>query len=435
MSEQISQSENTGPDITMPANPALPDQTRGDKPGRNGFTHLSITQLTLAVLVIIFLWQWLDGHRAISDMQQQLAKKIAEMDGNSKANQVLLVQDQDQVRELSAKVATMESRYAESQNQRVALENLYNNLSANSDEAALAEVEQMLLIAAQQLQLSANARAALIAMQTADERLQRMNRPAFSGLRQAINNDMDKLRALHDVDITGINLQINNLITAVDRMPLAYQQRAASEPVAQAAPPKSEEHLMEPLANRLSEQITPAKSLVMAGHPDETAWKKLLREIWNEVKQLVRIENTDKAEIPLLPPNQEFFLRENLKLSLLSARLALLSRDEVSFRQGLKTAQLWTARYFDAKSSESKRMSDGLKKLVASDISIELPDIGDSLQAVRNYRLARENEPRTSFKARPNQPKAGLMKRPNKPKAGSVKVPKADSTGPAKAAK
>jgi len=406
MSEQISQPENTGPDITMPANPALPDQTRGDKHGRNGFTHISITQLTLAVLVIIFLWQWLDGHRAISDMQQQLAKKIAEMDGNSKANQVLLVQDQDQVRELSAKVATMESRYAESQNQRVALENLYNNLSANSDEAALAEVEQMLLIAAQQLQLSANARAALIAMQTADERLQRMNRPAFSGLRQAINNDMDKLRALHDVDITGINLQINNLITAVDRMPLAYQQRAASEPVAQAAPPK-----------------------------DETTWKKLLREIWNEVKQLVRIENTDKAEIPLLPPNQEFFLRENLKLSLLSARLALLSRDEVSFRQGLKTAQLWTARYFDAKSSESKRMSDGLKKLVASDISIELPDIGHSLQAVRNYRLARENEPRTSFKARPNQPKAGLMKRPNKPKAGSVKVPKADSTGPAKAAK
>ena len=390
----------------MPANPALPDQTRGNKPGRNGFTHISITQLTLAVLVIIFLWQWLDGHRAISDMQQQLAKKIAEMDGNSKANQVLLAQDQDQVRELSAKVATMESRYAESQNQRVALENLYNNLSVNSDEAALAEVEQMLLIAAQQLQLSANARAALIAMQTADERLQRMNRPAFSGLRQAINNDMDKLRALHNVDITGINLQINNLITAVDRMPLAYQQRAASEPVAQAAPPK-----------------------------DETTWKKLLREIWNEVKQLVRIENTDKAEIPLLPPNQEFFLRENLKLSLLSARLALLSRDEVSFRQGLKTAQLWTARYFDAKSSESKRMSDGLKKLAASDISIELPDIGDSLQAVRNYRLARENEPRTSFKARTNQPKAGLMKRPNKPKAGSVKVPKADSTGQTKAAK
>jgi uroporphyrin-3 C-methyltransferase len=426
MSEKISQPENTGPDANMPAKSATPDQTPPPrkKPARDataggtppdarpssghgaGFAHISLTQLTLAVLVIIFMWQWLDGHRAISDMQQQLAKKIAEMDGNSKAYQMLLSQDQDQVRDLSAKVATMESRYAESQNQRVALENLYNNLSANSDEAALAEVEQMLLIASQQLQLSANVRAALIAMQTADSRLQHLNRPAFSGLRQAINNDMDKLRALHEVDITGINLQINNLIALVDRMPLAYQQRlAANEVAAQTAPPK-----------------------------DEKTWQRLLRETWNELKQLVRIENTGKAEIPLLPPNQEFFLRENLKLSLLSARIALLSRDEVSFRQGLKTAQLWTARYFDSKSSESKRMSEGLKKLAASDISIELPDISDSLQAVRNYRLTHENGGRTSFEARPKVPKAAV-KRPGLPKAAMEKRQKAPkAASPAKAA-
>jgi uroporphyrin-3 C-methyltransferase len=328
--------------------------------------------------VIIFLWQWLDGHRAISDMQQQLAKKIAEMDGNSKANQVLLARDQDQVRELSAKVATIESRYAETQNQRAALEYLYNNLSASRDEAALAEVEQLLLSAAQQLQLTYNVRAALIAMQSADARLQRMNRPAFVLLRQEISRDMDKLRALHNVDITGINIKLNNLIAIVDQMPLVYQQRTENTVTGRTVPPN-----------------------------DETTWQKLLREIWQEMRQLVRIDNTGKAEIPLLPPNQEFFLRENLKLSLLSARLALLSRDEASFKQGLKTAQLWTARYFDAKSSQGMRMSDELKKLSASDISIELPDISASLQAVRNYRLTRENEPKASFEGRPNEPKAG----------------------------
>jgi uroporphyrin-III C-methyltransferase len=374
MSEQISPSENTEPDNARPETPALPDQPRPAHKTSvaDVIAHISITQLTLAVLVIIFLWQWLDGHRAISDMQQQLAKKIVEMDGSSKANQMLLTQSQDQVRELFAKVATLESRYAESQNQRAALETLYNDLSVNRDETALAEVEQMLLIAAQQLQLSANVKAALIAMQSADARLQRMDRTAFKGLRKAISQDMDKLHALPSVDITGINFQLNNLIAAVDWMPLAYQQRAANEVVAQTVPPK-----------------------------DETVWQKLLREIWQEVKQLVRIENTGKAEIPLLPPNQEFFLRENLKLRLLSARLALLSRDEDSFRQELKTAQLWTVRYFDGKSNEAMRMSDGLKKLAASDISIELPDISPSLQAVRNYRLTRENEPKASFERRP----------------------------------
>ena len=423
MSEQTPQPENAATGSASPSVPAQLGEAQGQTAGRDasaggksaqrsdpstGFGHISITQLIMAVLVIVFMWQWLDGHRAISDMQQQLAKKIAEMDGNSKATQVLLAQDQDQVRELSAKVATMESRYAESQNQRVALENLYNNLSANSDEAALAEVEQMLLIASQQLQLSANVRAALIAMQTADSRLQRMNRPAFSGLRQAINNDMDKLRALHEADISSINLQLNNLISAVDSMPLAYQQQLpANEMVAQPASPE-------------------------AG----TTWQKLLHDIWNELKQLVRIENTNKAEIPLLPPNQEFFLRENLKLNLLSARLVLLSRDEVSFRLGLKTAQRWIARYFDAKASVNKHVSEVLKKLVASDISIELPDISDSLRAVRNYRQMRESEP-VGFAGRSSPPKTNNTKRPKASGSGQAKrpkLPKADAEGSTKAA-
>ena len=111
----------------------------------------------------------------------------------------------------------------------------------------------------------------------------------------------------------------------------------------------------------------------------------------------MRIENTGKEEIPLLPPDQEFFLRENLKLRLLAARLALLSRDENSFRHELKTAQLWTARYFDGQSKQGARMSAELKRLAASSISIELPDISASLQAVRNYRLTRENAAERSF--------------------------------------
>jgi uroporphyrin-3 C-methyltransferase len=382
MNEQIPQQQGNEPSILVQSATTQPVRKN---PVVEVLTHLSLTQLTLAVLVIIFLWQWLDGYRAISDMRQQLAEKIAEMDGSSKANQMLLTQSQNQARELFAKVATLESRYAESQNQRAALETLYNDLSASRDETALAEVEQMLLIAAQQLQLSANVKAALIAMQSADARLQHMNRPAFNGLRRAISQDMDKLRALPSVDIAGINFQLNNLIAVADRMPLAYQQRAADEKllsghpnevVAQAAPPKSGEHLV--------------------AHPDENVWQRLLREIWQEVKQLVRIENTGKAEIPLLPPNQEFFLRENLKLRLLSARLALLSRDEDSFRLELKTAQLWTTRFFDDKSNGGLQMLDVLKKLVASDIGIELPDISPSLQAVRNYRLTRQNEPKAA---------------------------------------
>lgn len=364
MNDQTRQSENAEPDTPVRQSP--PRKT----PVADFISRISITQLTLAVLVVLFLWQWLDGRRIISDMQQQLAKKIAETEGISKADRLLLTQSQDQLSQLYAKMALLETHYAEVQNQRGALENLYNDLSVSRDETALAEVEQMLLNAAQQLQLSANVRAALIAMQGADARLQRMNRPAFKGLRKAIGQDMDRLRALPSVDIIGINHQLNKLISAVDELPLAYQQRATDSKLMSGQPGES------------GAQVFPPK--------DETAWQKLRREIWQELKQMVLIENTGKDEIPLLLPDQQFFLRENLKLRLLSARIALLSRDEEVFKQELKTTQQWASRYFDTKSPAGSAMLSGLKKLAASSISVELPDLATSLQAVRNYRLTRE---------------------------------------------
>ncbi len=378
MTEQPQPAEDTRRVESEESPPAIVTPAPRPNPVATAVSRMNLTQLTLAVLVVIFLWQWLDGHRAINDMQQQLAKKIAEMDGASKANQMLLGQSRDEVRELSTKMVTLEARNAEAQNQRAALEVLYNDLSVSRDETALAEVEQMLLIAGQQLQLSANVKAALIAMQSADARLQRMDRPAFTGLRKAINQDMEKLRALPNVDTAGINFQLDKLMTAIDELPLVYQQRAAHR---EASTPDAQK--------------------------DETAWQKLAREIWHEAKQLVRIENIDKTDAPLLPPNQEFFLRENLKLRLLSARLALLTRDEDSFRQELKTAQHWTARYFDIKSNQGTQMLAGLKKIAAASISIELPDISPSLQAVRNYRLTHEQEPKPGFEAQPNERDTG----------------------------
>ncbi len=362
-------SEQSRPGDINPTSPAETAHPR--KTGMSGaFSRVGMTQIALAVLAGIFLWQWLAGQRAIGEMERQLANKIAEMDGNSKANQILLAQSQEQVRELSAKLASLETRYAETHSQRAALESLYTELAESRDELALAETEQMLLIASQQLQLSGNAKVALIAMQNADALLQRMNRAAFNGLRKAIAQDMAKLQALPSVDISGVSNQLDNLMASVDSLPLAYRQRAAPQ-TAQPVAPK-----------------------------DETFWQKLLREIGQEIRGLVRIENTGMDEIPLLPPNQEFFLRENLKLRLMSARLALMSRDEEGFRRELKTAQLWTARYFDAKSAEGSRMTAGLNKLAASGIRIELPDITSSLQAVRTFRLAREREPRAAAESR-----------------------------------
>ena len=361
MNEQSTSAEQN----ILAAPEAAPPAAVHHNPVANLISRMSIAQMTLAVVLAVFLWQWFDAHRQIGNMQQELARRLTEMEGNNKANQVLVAQGQEATHELSTKVSLLEARYAEAQNQRAALEALYQELSRGRDESALAEVEQMLLIAGQQLQLSANVKAALIAMQQADEYLRRMDRASMNGLRKAVSRDMDKLRVLPNVDVPGINLRLDNLIAAVDTLPLAQDIRITQEAIA----------------------VAPAA-------PDASGWQKLLHEIWEDAKHLVRIENMQKRELPLLSPTQTFFLRENLKLRLLYARLALLARDETSFRHDLQAAQEWVARYFDAKSREGALAVTTLQKLRESNINIELPDVSARLEAVRNYRVSREKPAR-----------------------------------------
>lgn len=327
--------------------------------------RMSVWQMTLAVVIVVFAWQWFDMHRQVDDMQHELAKRLAEIDGSNKANQMLVTQGQESVRELSAKLALLEAHFAETQNQRVALESLYQELSISRDETALAEVEQMLLIAGQQLQISANVKAALIAMQQADDYLKRMDRASLNGLRKTIASDMDKLRVLPEMNLSDMNVRLDNLIALVDTLPLAHEF---------SFPPQGSK---------------PVASVVQ-----ENTWQKLLREIWDDAKQLVRIENTQKPELPLLSPTQVFFLRENLKLRLLSARLGILSHDETGFKRDLQSAQVWVGRYFDVRSNAGVQVVSALQKLHASSVNLEMPDISASLGAVRAYRASYEKSAR-----------------------------------------
>lgn len=348
----------TPPDAAISAGVA--HAPHGNRTG-NLLARVTLTQLTLAVLVVIFVWQWLDAHSQLNQTQQEVAKRLSEVEAANKANQMLVAQNQELVRELGGKLSLLESKYAETQNQRTALESLYREMSSSREQTALAEVEQMLLIAGQQLQLSANVKAALIAMQQAESRLQR---PAFATLKKRIGQDIEKLRALPNVDVPAINSRLDSVIGAVDSLPLT--------------------------------QDTHIQPLKPVSETDRATgmWERFWNEVWHETRSLVRIENTERQEMPLLSPTQTFFLRENLKLRLLSARMALLTRDQVSFRRDLKISQEWLKRYFDVRSADSAQALGVLQKLAASSIVIDLPDISGSLEAVRNYRVSHEGSGR-----------------------------------------
>ena len=294
-----------------------------------------------------------------------LARRLRDIEADSKEARGLARQSQEALRDALGKLAALETRLAESQGQQLALEALYQELARNRDEWQLAEIEQVLAIAQQQLQLSGNVRAALLALQLAENRLSRADRPQFLPVRRALTRDIERLKSLPMLDVPGLSLALDRLVASVDGLPLAFDERAQ-----RAAPGKDKD----------------AKS----APAEEGFFTRLGGEVWKELRQLVVVRRIDSPEPPLVPPQQAYFLRENLKLRLLNARLALLTRDEAGYREDLRTAQAWIQRFFDARAKPSQAALAQIKQLSAASVGFEPPSITDSLEAVRGFKSRSE---------------------------------------------
>lgn len=347
-----------GPTATTSAPPPAP------KPARASLLPL-VAVLLAAALAALF---WFDARNRIAGTEEQLARRLRDIEADAREARAVAREAQEALRETQGRLGQLESRVAESQSQQLALEALYQDLSRNRDEWQLAEVEQILAIASQQLQLAGNVRAALLALQLADQRLARADRPQFQPIRRALANDIEKLKAAPTVDLPAMSARLDNVIAAVDSLPLAFDERTAA-----ASPPKP------------------------APPPPSTAMgfvERLGGEVWRELSQLVVVRRIGPDEPPLLPPSQAYFARENLRLRLLNARASLLLRDEAGYRQDLRAAASWIGRYFDPDAKRTAQALAQLKQLSAATITFEMPTISESLDAVRGYKSRHERSTR-----------------------------------------
>lgn len=296
-------------------------------------------------------------HIRMQELELQLAKRIGEFDDASRQAQAASKQAGATLESAVARLAVLESKSQEAQNQQLALAAMYQDLARSQDERVLAEIEQSLSLVQQHLRLAGNVRAALIALEAAEQRLSRQGKPQFAVLRQALARDVERLRLLPIADITALNARLDALIANVDSLRPEFE----SEPPAKKA--------AEP---------------VKAG-PVDTA-TRLGREIWAEFKQLVRIRRLDHPDMPLLTPEQSYFLKQNLKLRLLSARLAALQNDQVTWKADISAAQAWVTQYFNRNDPLTHSTLESLKHLAGASVSIENVDISASLKALNEAR-------------------------------------------------
>jgi len=328
-------------------------EKREDRPAR------VLAALALAVTAIA-AWLAIDTRLGVRNMETTAGGRLSELGADAQQLRASLTQVQAALKEAQMRVGELEARVADTAEQRVALEEMYRELSRSADDRVLSEVEQMIVLASQQLQLAGNVRGALAALQAADQRLARAEKLAAAPLRRAITQDMEKLRAVPQLDTAGMALRLDQVIAQADTLPLIIAETLPPARVARARP------------------------------AEEQGFTRVARDFWEEMKGLVRIRDLETQDAALLAPAQGYFLRENLKLRLLAARMSLLARDEAAFREDLKAAQAWIGRWFDNKAKATATALATLKQVADTPVHIAVPDINASLAAVRTARTARE---------------------------------------------
>ncbi|MEO6927879.1 MAG: uroporphyrinogen-III C-methyltransferase, partial [Casimicrobiaceae bacterium] len=207
-----------------------------------------------------------------------------------------------------------------------------------------------------------NVQSALAALQLTDAKLARLERPRFAPLRRALAVDMERLKAVPYVDVAGLAGKLDAAITEIDTLPLAHDERVP-EPVP-----------------------APDASVATGG------WRQFLRDLWSDARSMVRIETSERPAAPLLLPSQQYFLRENLRLRLLSARNALLARNDASFRSDVKASDAWVRQFFDVRAKLVQSLLASLAQLKATSLPANLPELTHSLAAAAALRAALDRD-------------------------------------------
>lgn len=308
--------------------------------------------LALAALALSG-WQLYSTQRELAAVHRDLARRSADP---------ALKTLNEQLRATDGKLAMLEARLNASNSQFATLNSMYQDMSKVRTDWLLSEVGHALALASQELQLVGNVPSAISALQAVDARLAPFDRPELIGVKKAVAHDLEALKALPFLDIVGMSARIDSLTKGVDSLPLSVDIQRQPLPQAEI--------------NR-----------------NAPFWSQLARDISHSLGELVRIRRIDKPEAVLLTPEQSFQLRENLKLHLLDARVALLQRNAAPFNADMAALQTYVERYFDRNAPASKQWLAVLAELKAAPINNALPDLSDSLKAINSAQAAPEVNP------------------------------------------
>ena len=342
-----------------------PSDAPGTAPASKVVLYTMAALATVAVAGLAssaLLWQ------KLSTIQEQLARQSADAGTQAIEARTIALQAQEQARDTATRVTVAETRLNEVALQRSQLEALMQSLSRSRDENLVVDIESALRLAQQQAQLTGSLEPLVATLKSAQQRIERAAQPRLAPLQRALERDLQRITSASVTDTAGLLARLDDLVRQVDDLPV---QNA----VAQAA-----------ATRRLQARHATHDAAQAASGAAQAWWQTALQRSWevvrDEVRGLVRVSRIDQPEAILLAPDEAFFLRENLKLKLLNARLGVLARQFDSARADLAAASAAINKYFDPASRRTQSAATVLQQAQAHLKTAELPRLDETLSAL-----------------------------------------------------
>ena len=340
----------------QPEQPGKTEQRPAPKPKKSGFFK-GLWSLTLwvflAAIAGLSVYMTLDFHAAWVAKEQALAARV----------DALEAADQSLGRENEA----LRARLAAADAQLADMADSFSRLARQSDSSLdwrLMEIRHLLTAASHRLTLEQDVDRALAALQMAAARLEEIPDPRLAPVRGQLAADLDRLQeAAQGSSLAGLILSLSDLAKQAAALPL--------KPVRPAVAPSG-----------------PAEA---EGPETASWWRRALRALRQELKGLVVISRSGASAVLL--PKEAYFLRQNLRLQIEAARLALLLKDGQQFQASLGACRDWLREHFDLGDPDARAALAMLDAAAATDLERAVPSVSRSLQALENYLAGRNANP------------------------------------------
>lgn len=345
-----------------------PDTAMAERSPRSGKVAIAVSVILFALLLAgAWYWHQYRYAPALVALAQDVAgtgagqaSLAAELDATRAGIDSAGAEAADALAAVDALGAKIDSAVQGQADLRRSVSALYEKETQTSVDWVLAEAEYLVLAATQRLALERDIDTAVAALRAADQRLRSVDHPDLIPIRDQLIKDITALEGVNRADVEGLALYLARTIDQVDDLP--------TKPIA--------------------EEVTPFAT-VRDGEYAAADWRRLGYAIWSDLVNLVEVKDADLPDSVLFDPELRYFLRQNLKLELASARLAVLRRDRANLEASAALIKRLFKAYYDENDAGVKSITARLNEAVTLELKPQLPNISGSLDVIRRQRADR----------------------------------------------